>query len=152
MFAGKADWDEIALLVERLDIPVVGNGDVDTAADVVAMQRHTGCAGIMIARGSFGNPWIFAQGRALLDGVAQPDPPTAQERWATALEHARLAREKQGDTRTTALEFRKHLGWYTRGIEGAAALRARLFRITSLADAERILTTLLETEEVEAVA
>jgi tRNA-dihydrouridine synthase B len=152
MFAGKADWDEIALLVERLDIPVVGNGDVDTAADVLAMRQHTRCAGIMIARGSFGNPWIFAQGRALLDGAPQPDAPTAQERWATALEHARLAREKHGDTRTTALEFRKHLGWYTRGIVGAAALRARLFRITSLAEAEGILTTLLETEEVEAVA
>src|SRR5436309_14634943 len=61
MFSGTADWDEIAALVERLDIPVVGNGDIRTPEDILAMRRHTGCAGIMIARGAFGNEWIVAQ-------------------------------------------------------------------------------------------
>src|SRR6266571_8784799 len=56
MYQGEADWDEIARVVEALDIPVIGNGDVRTAEDLVAMRRHTGCAGVMIARGSFGNP------------------------------------------------------------------------------------------------
>ena len=152
MFSGDANWDEIALLVAHLDIPVIGNGDVQRADDVLAMHRHTGCAGVMIARGSFGNPWIFAQGRDLLDGRrARPDP-TPEERFATALEHARLALAKQGDTRRTALEFRKHLGWYTKGIPGGAALRERLFRIESLAEAESIFAAFLESREVEVVA
>jgi len=116
------------------------------------MRRHTGCAGVMIARGSFGNPWIFAQGRDLLDGRRKRPDPTPAERFATALAHARLALEKQGDTRKTALEFRKHLGWYTRGVPGAAALRERLFRIESMREAEGIFARFLETEEVEAAA
>src|SRR6266480_1116328 len=115
MFSGEANWDEIARVVEALDIPVIGNGDITTAADVVAMRAHTKCAGVMIARGSFGNPWIFAQARDLIAGrPARPDP-SADERFATALEHARLALRLQGDTRKTALEFRKHFGWYTKG-------------------------------------
>src|SRR6266702_75558 len=87
MFSGTADWDEIAALVERLDIPVVGNGDIRTPEDILAMRRHTGCAGIMIARGSFGNPWIFAQGRDLLGGgrPRRRDPEPA-ERFAVARE------------------------------------------------------------------
>jgi nifR3 family TIM-barrel protein len=138
MFSGRANWDEIALLVHRLDIPVIGNGDIETADDVLAMHRHTGCAGIMIARGSFGNPWIFAQGRDLLEGRAKRPDPTPAERFATALEHARLALRLQGDTRKTALEFRKHFGWYTKGVPGAAGLRQQLFRIESMAEAEAI--------------
>jgi tRNA-dihydrouridine synthase B len=152
MFSGRADWDEIARVVARLDIPVIGNGDVQRAEDVVAMQRHTGCAGVMIARGSFGNPWIFRRARDLLEGRPAGPEPGAGERFATALAHARLTLEKQGDTRKTALEFRKHLGWYTRGVAGAAALRERLYRLESLADAEAVFTDFLAAQEVEAAA
>src|SRR6266849_4355996 len=121
MFAGKANWDEIARVVEALDIPVIGNG------------------GVMAARGSFGNPWLFAQARDLLAGRPPRPGPTPAERCAVALEHARLARRLQGDTRHTALEFRKHFGWYTKGVPGAAELRERLFRIDSLQEAEALL-------------
>ncbi len=152
MFSGRADWDEIALLVERLDIPVIGNGDVETAEDVLAMRRHTGCAGIMIARGSFGNPWIFAQGRDLLAGRPKRPDPEPAERFATALEHARLALRLQGDTRKTAIEFRKHLGWYTKGVPRAAELRERLFQVESLAAAEAIFAAYLERTALEAAA
>jgi len=116
MFAGHADWDEIAAVVEALDIPVIGNGDVQTGEDLLRMWRHTRCAGLMIGRGSFGNPWIFRDGRALL----------------------------QGDTRKTVIEFRKHLGWYTRGLPGSAALRERLFQVDSMAEAEAIFRGYLE--------
>ena len=152
MFSGTANWDEIALVVERLSIPVIGNGDVQRPEDVLAMHRHTSCAGIMIARGSFGNPWIFALGRDLLEGRRKRPDPTPEQRFSTALAHARLALEKQGDTRRTALEFRKHFGWYTKGIPGAAALRERLFRIESMREAEEIFAQFLETREVEAAA
>jgi nifR3 family TIM-barrel protein len=96
MYNGSADWDEIARVVEALDIPVIGNGDIRTPEDVLAMRRHTGCAGIMIARGSFGNPWIFSQARDLLEGRPMRSAPTAEERFAVALEHARLALRLQG--------------------------------------------------------
>jgi nifR3 family TIM-barrel protein len=141
MFSGEANWDEIARVVEALDIPVIGNGDVMTAADVLAMWRHTKCAGVMVARGSFGNPWLFAQARDLLAGRPARPGPTPAERCAVALEHARLARRLQGDTRRTALEFRKHFGWYTKGVPGAAELRERLFRMDSLQEAEALLVS-----------
>jgi nifR3 family TIM-barrel protein len=143
MFSGAANWDEIALVVEALDIPVIGNGDIETAADVVRMREHTGCAGVMIGRGSFGNPWLFRDARALLNGQPMPSKPGADERFAVALDHARLAIRLQGDQRRTVMEFRKHLGWYTRGLHGATALREQLFQVESMADAERVFTEYL---------
>ncbi len=144
MFAGKANWDEIARVVEALDIPVIGNGDISTAADILLMHRHTGCAAIMVGRGSFGNPWIFRDGHALLRGVPAPPAPTASERFAVALEHAQLALRLQGDSRHTVMEFRKHLGWYTRGLPGSAHLRQRLFQVESMAEAQAIFLDYLE--------
>ena len=102
------------------------------------MREETGCAGVMIARGSFGNPWIFREARALLDGRPAPARPTAAERFDVALRHARLTLAVEGDTPRTVLEFRKHLGWYTSGLRGGAELRDRLHRVHSLAEVERI--------------
>jgi len=138
MYHGAANWDEIAAVAAALTIPVIGNGDIRTPEDVLAMRQQTNCAGIMIARGSFGNPWLFAQARDLLAGRAIRPDPTPAERFSTALEHARLALRLQGDTRKTALEFRKHFGWYTKGLPGASELRQRLFAIESMAEAEAI--------------
>ncbi len=152
MFSGAANWDEIARVVEALDIPVIGNGDITTAADVVAMRHHTNCAGVMIARGAFGNPWLFAQARDLVAGRVPRPSPTAAERFAVALEHARLALALQGDTRKTALEFRKHFGWYTKGVPGAGSLRERLFQIESMREAETIFAAYLAGSAVEQAA
>ena len=144
MFSGKARWDEIARVVEALEIPVIGNGDLMTAEDVVRMRDHTRCAGVMVGRGAFGNPWLFRDSRALLAGQAAPSSPSAAERFAVALQHARLAIRLQGDTRKTVLEFRKHLGWYTKGLHGASDLRQRLFAIESIAEAESIFLDYLD--------
>ena len=152
MFSGNANWDEIARVVDALDIPVIGNGDIMTPEDVLAMRRHTGCAGVMIARGAFGNPWLFAQARDLLAGRPKRADPTPEERFATALQHARLALALQGDSRKTALEFRKHFGWYTKGVPGAASLREQLFQIESMQQAEAIFSAYLETTAVERAA
>lgn len=138
MFGGQARWEEIAAVVDALRVPVIGNGDVASPEDVVRMREQTGCAGVMIARGSFGNPWIFTQARALLDGLPKPPDPTLDERFQTALEHARLTLAVEGDTPKAAVEFRKHLGWYTRGFPGAAELRARLQQVRSLGEVESL--------------
>lgn len=144
MYTGCAAWHEIAAVKHALDIPVVGNGDIRTAEDAARMRRETGCDGIMIARGSFGNPWIFQQARAMLDGHQARPGPSPAERFAVALRHARLQVGIQGDSRRTAVEFRKHLGWYVRGLPGAADLRRRLHRVESMAEVGRIFHQHLE--------
>lgn len=111
------------------------------------MWRETACAGMMIARGSLGNPWIFQQARALIDQELPPPDPDAAERFAVALRHARLQLSIKGDDRRTAVEFRKHLGWYTKGLPGAAELRSRLRRVETMSDAERIFRLYLVPQE-----
>jgi tRNA-dihydrouridine synthase B len=144
MFSGAANWDEIARVVEALDIPVIGNGDIETADDVVRLRTETGCAGAMIGRGAFGNPWLFRDAQALLAGAVRSAPPDAAERFRVALDHARLAIHLQGDTRKTVIEFRKHFGWYTRGLHGASELRQRLFQVESMSEAESIFLNYLD--------
>ncbi|HEX3160266.1 MAG TPA: tRNA dihydrouridine synthase DusB [Gemmatimonadaceae bacterium] len=143
MYSGHAHWDEIAAVVEALDIPVIGNGDIKTAEDAARMRRETGCAAVMIARGSFGQPWIFRQARALLDGTPVPATPPVEERFAVALDHARLAASYEPDRRGAAIEFRKHLGWYVKGLPGSADLRKRLYAVTELDQVEEIFATYL---------
>ena len=144
MYSGAARWDEIAAVVAALDIPVIGNGDVKCGADAYAMWSQTGCAGVMIARGSFGNPWIFREARALLDRNSPSPPPGPDERFAVALRHAELHREIKGNDRRAALEFRKHLGWYTRGLPGSAALRSELHAIDSMDEIAAVFQVYLE--------
>jgi nifR3 family TIM-barrel protein len=138
MFTGDAAWEEIAAVKDALDIPVVGNGDIRTAEDAVRLQRLTQCDGIMIARGSFGQPWIFDQTRALLEGRDAPPTPGVEQRFEIALRHARLAAAYEPDPRGAAIEFRKHLGWYVRGLPASAELRRRLHTIDSLGEIEGI--------------
>jgi nifR3 family TIM-barrel protein len=144
MFSGHANWDEIARVVEALNIPVIGNGDIETAEDVVRMRKHTGCAGVMVGRGAFGNPWIFRDAQALLAGQPRPILPDARERFRVALQHAGLALRLQGDSRKTVIEFRKHLGWYTKGLHGASELRQRLFQVETMTEAEQIFYAYLD--------
>lgn len=138
MYTGAANWDEIAAVVQALEIPVLGNGDIKTADDVLRMYRHTGCAGVMIARGSFGQPWIFTQARALLEGRETVSAPPIEERFAIAIEHARMAEAYENDPRGAAIEFRKHLGWYVKGIPHSADLRRQLHAVESLSEVETI--------------
>jgi tRNA-dihydrouridine synthase B len=139
MYSGTADWDEIAATVEALDIPVIGNGDVWSGEDARRMRDHTRCAGIMIARGSHGAPWIFRQARAALDGRPVPADPGVPERFEIVRDHARLAIAFERDEEKAMVEFRKHLGWYTKGLPNGRLLRQELFAVTRLAQAEALL-------------
>lgn len=152
MFSGEANWDEIAAVVEALSVPVIGNGDVQTPEDVLRMRDHTGCAGVMVGRGTFGNPWLFRDAQALLRGEAVPPAPDATERFTVALEHCRLATELQGNDRKTIIEFRKHFGWYMRGLPGAASLRERLFQVETMSAAEEIFAAYLARDPVATAA
>ena len=143
MYSGSARWEEIAAVAAALEIPVIGNGDIKTAQDAVRMQRETGCAAIMIARGSFGQPWIFDQTRALLEGKPKPAAPSIERRFAIALEHARMAEDYEADPRGAAIEFRKHLGWYVKGIPGSAELRRQLHAVVSLSQVEDVFASYL---------
>jgi len=143
MYSGSARWEEIGAVAAALDIPVIGNGDIKTAEDAVRMQRETGCAAIMIARGSFGQPWIFDQTRALLEGKPKPEAPKIERRFEIALEHARMAEEYEADPRGAAIEFRKHLGWYVKGVPGSAELRRKLHAVVSLSEVEDVFASYL---------
>lgn len=121
MFSGQADWPLLARLKEAVSIPVIGSGDLFTAEDCRRMLRETGCDGLMIARGALGNPWIFRQTLALLQGGVS-ESVTPHERAQAAEEHLKLQIEALGEA-VAVREMKKHLGWYIHGVPGAASLR-----------------------------
>jgi tRNA-dihydrouridine synthase B len=139
MYGGKARWSEIRDLVEALEIPVIGNGDVTTGEDARRMRDETGCAAVMIARGSHGDPWIFTQARAALNGGPIPPEPDVDERFAICLEHARNAIAFEQNPQRAIIDFRKHLGWYTKGLPDGRRLRTELFQAVTLQDVERLI-------------
>jgi hypothetical protein len=106
MYTGHARWEEIAAVVDALDVPVIGNGDVKTPDDVVRMLGVTGAAGVMIGRGSYGQPWIFDQAKDLMAGRPMRPAPSVAERFAVALDHARMVQAYEADAVGAAIEFR----------------------------------------------
>ncbi len=144
MYSGEARWSEIRAVVQALEIPVIGNGDVRSGEDARQMRDETGCAGVMIARGSHGGPWVFTQARAALDGEEIPPDPDVRTRFEICLEHARNSLAFSNDAHRALLEFRKHLGWYTKGLPDSRALRTELFQCESLGEVEKLLEGYLE--------
>ncbi len=147
MYSGHAHWDEIAAVAAALSIPVIGNGDIKTAEDAARMRRETNCAGVMIARGSFGQPWIFTQARALLAGEVPPATPGVAERFRVAREHARMVVEYEADPDGAAIEFRKHLGWYVKGLHNSANLRKKLHLVDRFEEIDAIFEEYLHDEQ-----
>ena len=144
MYSGQARWEEIAALVDALDVPVIGNGDVRRGEDAHRMKTRTGCHGVMIARGSHGAPWLFHQARAALDGKPVPGEPDARTRFEICIRHAENAVAFELDADKAVREFRKHLGWYTRGLAGGRQLRQRLFQVRDLREVREVLERYLE--------
>ena len=140
LYRGSADWDVVARVKEAVDVPVIGNGDVRTGADAVALTVRTGCDAVMIARGAEGNPWVFAQAKAALEGVPEPPAPGARERIAMARRHARLLSRREGKN---IVRMRKHAMWYLAGLPGAAAARAKINACVSVEDFDRVFDELL---------
>jgi tRNA-dihydrouridine synthase B len=141
-FKGSANWDLIAHAKEAVSIPVVGNGDVNSAGDFVNMVRQTGCDAVMIGRGAIGNPWIFSEIRARLERRPYR-PPTRRERINTLLEHVRSTVEIDGEP-LGVITTRKVMAGYLRKLPGARELRGKLMQETRLAGVEAILNAYLD--------
>ncbi|MGZ8492283.1 MAG: tRNA dihydrouridine synthase, partial [Gemmatirosa sp.] len=144
MYTGHARWEEIAAVVEALEVPVIGNGDIKTPEDALRMHRVTNAAGIMIGRGSYGQPWIFDQTKDLLAGRPMRATPDVETRFAVALDHARMVQEYEADPIGAAIEFRKHLGWYAKGLPNSADLRRKLHTVSSFGEVEGIFADYVE--------
>lgn len=136
-YRGTADWDVIAEVKGAVTVPVIGSGDVFSAADARAMLSRTGCDAVMVARGAQGNPWIFREARALIDRGEVLPPPSALERIDMAREHARTLVAFGGEHAVTRM--RKHVGWYITGMPAASRVRERVNHITSSAELDALL-------------
>lgn len=131
LYRGDADWGVIARVKGAVTVPVVGNGDVRSGADAVAMREQTGCDAIMIARAAEGNPWVFSQVKAVLAGQGAPSAPSMAQRLAMARRHAALLQQREG---RNIVRMRKHACWYVAGLPGAARARDLLNRCVTLDD------------------
>lgn len=141
-FAPEVHLEHIAELKESISIPVVGNGGIRRGADAIEMFDKTGCDAVMVASGSLGNPIIFAEIKALLDGREIPSF-TPAERAATCLEHVTLLTERFGEYRAIK-RARKLLGWYYRHIVGRSKVDPSLYQLSRLAEVEDYLGNLVE--------
>lgn len=136
-YSGKADWDIIRQVKEAVSIPVIGNGDLLTAEDVIAMEKQTGCDGFMIARGAEGNPWIFKHIlHYFKTGEYLPKPDFA-EMTEMLLRHARMQLEFKGEY-TGIREIRKHAAWYTAGYKNSSKLRGRINEVENYEQLEAL--------------
>ena len=137
-YSGKADWDIIRQVKEAVTIPVIGNGDVTNGEKAIAMMDETGCDGVMIGRGAQGNPWIFRELLEYEKTGKMPPRPSREIIKETMLRHARLQIECKGDY-LGIREMRKHVAWYTKGLEGSAKLRDEINKVESYQELEALL-------------
>jgi tRNA-dihydrouridine synthase B len=144
-FAGRAHWDVIGGVKEATGLPVIGNGDVKTPEDAQRMLAETGCDGVMVGRGSFGNPWLFSRAQRLLDDGDLGPEPTPRERIETAITHLHDLAEKKGAYAATLM--RKHVAWYVRGLYDNSALCREVNHATTPEQTEELLRRYLERVE-----
>jgi nifR3 family TIM-barrel protein len=140
-YSGAADWDAIAALVDHVDIPVLGNGDIWEAADAVRMVEQTGAAGVVVGRGCLGRPWLFRDLAAAFAGEEVQVLPTLGEVRTMMRRHAELLSEHMGEERGCK-EFRKHVSWYLKGFRAGGSLRHSLALVDSLAALDALLDEL----------
>jgi nifR3 family TIM-barrel protein len=137
-YSGRADWEAIAHLVDHVDIPVLGNGDIWEAADAVEMVQRTGASGVVVGRGCLGRPWLFRDLAAAFAGERVATLPTLGEVTAMMRRHAELLCLHMGEERGCK-EFRKHVTWYLKGFRAGGELRQSLGLVSSLAALEALL-------------
>ena len=145
-YAPPVDLDAIAAVKRAVEIPIVGNGDIFTPEDAARMYEYTGCDMVMVGRGAMGAPWIFSQINAYLsEGRILPDPPLA-EKMRIMLCQARLM-SKYKSPHMACLQMRKQAAWYIKGVKGAAEFRQKAFKITEIAELERLAMEVIQKEK-----
>ena len=146
-YSGRADWDAIARLVDHVDIPVLGNGDIWEAGDALRMVDETGAAGVVVGRGCLGRPWLFRDLAAAFNSSVEPVEtgirtlPALGEVTVMMRRHAELLAEHMGEERGCK-EFRKHVSWYLKGFRAGGTLRHSLGLVDSLAALDALLAEL----------
>ena len=140
-YSGRADWEAIARLVEHLDIPVLGNGDIWEASDALRMVEQTGAGGVVVGRGCLGRPWLFRDLAGAFSGRDVRTLPTLGEVRTMMRRHAELLSEHMGEERGCK-EFRKHVSWYLKGFRAGGRLRHSLALVDSLASLDVLLDEL----------
>ncbi len=129
-YTGKADLDIIKKVKESVNIPVIGNGDVVDEESAYRMFEYTGVDGIMIGRGSFGNPWIFRNIKYYLETGKKLPPPSNEEKLRVIEKHIELAVKEKGEE-VAVKELRKHISWYTKNLKNSSEFRNRMNKIES---------------------
>ena len=137
MYAGRADWDYIRAVKEAVTIPVIANGDIFSAADAVHILKYTGADLAMIGRGCFGNPWLFQQAKAALEGREVPPLPPLAQRCDTAVRQFELSAAHKGE-HIACLEARKHYAWYLKGVPYAGYWKEQICQVSTLEEIHRI--------------
>lgn len=141
-YSGHSDWSVIADVKKAVSIPVIGNGDILSGADVIRMREQTGCDAVMIGRGAQGNPFIFREIQEYLTYGEVKTIVTPKVRVETAIEHIRLIVEEKGE-HMGILQSRKHAAWYMRGMKNSAAAKNAVNQATTLKEMEDVLQSLL---------
>ena len=137
MYAGRANWDWIREVKRAVKIPVIANGDVFKGEDAPRILRYTGADMVMIGRGVFGNPWIFAQCLAALEGRPIPPMPPLSERCDAAVRQFEMAAAQKGE-KIACLEARKQYAWYLKGVPHAGYYKEQISRLTTLQDVYKV--------------
>jgi tRNA-dihydrouridine synthase B len=137
-YSGSADWNVIGEVAVAVPIPVIGNGDLSSAADIARRRSETGIAGAMIGRAAMSAPWIFRETKGYLTAGEIFDPPTLDERWKLILRHCELIVREWGAEEPAIRSMRARLMAYSKSMPDAKRLREKFSHVSSLADVKTI--------------